>query len=528
MKKALKVFLIFVISVIILAVAAAFIAPYFLSDPLEETLSEEFSRQTDQDYSLTFSTFDIGVFTSSISVDSIVVESKDDNLQIRSIEARSFSINGINWFSLISQKIPSFSEIEIQSPRVKLNERTIRASSFEQKSSADSSKIPDLTQFDIIIRDGAGSIVRADSSELFSATGIDLRATQVDLNRLMDGSALLFLEDLDLTGGSLKWSLKETYYELSAEGFHFDKSGQSLNISQLALTPLLPKYEYAKARGRQIDRIQLDIPEIQLSGVNIDSLVSKQLNIDSLIISEPWLEVFRDKHRERATGPGRAKPMLHQASSAIPIALQLNGVRINKGTIIYSEHKPPSDSAGHISFNNLNATLGPFRSATHPNFKNDPLLLHVDTDFMNAGALQVDIRYPFYRTDNYHHITAKLGPIDPKQVNNMLKRVGFVEVESGMVHSLDAEYELTNVASSGEVTVLYDSLKVSFLNKRDPGDENILQKAGNFVANTFLIKSNNGGENPRVGEIDHERNEQKSIFAYWWRSLLSGLKDSIR
>jgi hypothetical protein len=47
------------------------------------------------------------------------------------------------------------------------------------------------------------------------------------------------------------------------------------------------------------------------------------------------------------------------------------------------------------------------------------------------------------------------------------------------------------------------------------------------LANTFKVKSDNTGENIRTGAINVEREINKSVFNYWWKSMLSGLKSSI-
>ena len=49
-----------------------------------------------------------------------------------------------------------------------------------------------------------------------------------------------------------------------------------------------------------------------------------------------------------------------------------------------------------------------------------------------------------------------------------------------------------------------------------------------FLANTFVINNKSpNGKNLRVGEIYFERDKQKSIFNFLWKSLLSGIKPSL-
>lgn len=100
-------------------------------------------------------------------------------------------------------------------------------------------------------------------------------------------------------------------------------------------------------------------------------------------------------------------------------------------------------------------------------------------------------------------------------------------MKTGIVESLKAEFEVKSDTSSGEVLLLYRDLKISFL-EEDSGEQRFQERLKDFVANTFSIKSENTEEDPRVGKIQFERETNKSIFAYWWKSLLSGIKDTIQ
>lgn len=527
MKKALKVSLIVVISLLLLASILIWTASYFLNEPLKQALSDEFERQTDQAYTLSLSDIDVGILARSVSVDSIVVEPDSASPHIRRIAAKTLSINGIKWWSLWDKSFPDFSSIVIDEPEVEIFERPLTSSSFSAGSTQDSSDIPDIAKFDLTIKNGTGKIVREDRAIVLSIADINLEAEQVDANALLDGSELIFMENLKMDGGNLKWSMEKKLYEFTIGSFSFDKSGQILNITDLALTPVLPKYEFSEIRARQLDRIELDVPRVQIKGISIDSLASEHLELDTLKVEDAWLEVFRDKHKERPPGID-TKPLLNEVAKAIDFSFGLNTAVITNADIIYEEHKPPSDSSGSVSFNDIDATLTDFRSATHPAFYDDTLKLHVESLFMNVAPLTVDVFYPVFDEQNTHTLRAELGSIDPKEVSEMLEHVGFVRVDDGLVESLETEIVLANETSSGEVLVLYRDLKVSFLDKDDPEDQGLKEKVGDFFANTFVIKSDNAGDNPRVGNIDFEREKEKSIFAYWWKSLLDGLKNSIR
>ncbi|MEX0845804.1 MAG: hypothetical protein WD022_11005 [Balneolaceae bacterium] len=528
MRKVFKVLSVAILSLLVLVGAFLLFAPALFSDSLKSAMINEFQKQTEQDYTLDFSTFDIGIFRRSISVDSLVVQPDSASPHIRKIAASSISVNGIKWFSLFNKSFPDFASITLINPEVELFARDYSASSFSGSGDdLNEEKRGYLTTFNLIIKNGSGKIVREDRTEVLVVDNLSLEAEDVNLNALLFGSELVFLENLSINGSGLKWSLEEKLYAFTIADFSFDKRKEFISLTDIKLTPVVPKYEFSNLRAYQLDRIDLKIPRAELSGFKLDSLSEEHFELDTLKIFDAWMEVFRNKQIDRAPGIA-TKPLLNKVAHAMDLSFGLNHTLISNATIVYEEHKPPSDTSGSISFNEINASLTNFRTARHPNFHQDTLKLHVESLFMDVAPLTVDVLYPIFDENDTHYLKLKLDSLDPKAVSDMMEHVGFVRIENGFIESLEAEYKLNAESSTGEVLVLYRDLKVSFLNKDDPNSKNIFQWAGDLIANTFVIKSKNTGDDPRIGEIDFEREKEKSIFAYWWKSLLSGLKNSIK
>ncbi|MDZ7682012.1 MAG: hypothetical protein U5J63_09965 [Fodinibius sp.] len=81
-------------------------------------------------------------------------------------------------------------------------------------------------------------------------------------------------------------------------------------------------------------------------------------------------------------------------------------------------------------------------------------------------------------------------------------------------------------SAKGNAILRYRDLKISLLD-RETNEQNFSKKVTSLLANTFKVKRDNAGPNPRKATIEFEHNSKKSVFNYWWKSLLSGLKTSI-
>jgi hypothetical protein len=75
---------------------------------------------------------------------------------------------------------------------------------------------------------------------------------------------------------------------------------------------------------------------------------------------------------------------------------------------------------------------------------------------------------------------------------------------------------------------IYNDLKVQM----PESDENKAEGITGFallIANNFIIKDSNpkGDKPPRLSSIEFVRNKERFMFHYTWKSILSGLKETI-
>src|SRR5699024_11970210 len=83
--------------------------------------------------------------------------------------------------------------------------------------------------------------------------------------------------------------------------------------------------------------------------------------------------------------------------------------------------------------------------------------------------------------------------------------------------------------ANGSVIMNYENLKFSVVDIQTQKQEGLKENLVTFLGNNLLIKKNNTPETGmQAGTIDFKRDKTKSIFNYWWKSLLSGIKDSAK
>jgi hypothetical protein len=145
---------------------------------------------------------------------------------------------------------------------------------------------------------------------------------------------------------------------------------------------------------------------------------------------------------------------------------------------------------------------------------------------MGKARLTANFSFPMADSSNKQHIKGNLQPMEMQTLNEALVPLASVRINSGQILGMDFDMTLGEQQAEGEVKLRYEKLNISLLNKKSNKEE-FANKISSLLANTFKIKSKNKGNDLRIGKVDFEREEEKSTFNYWWKSLLSGLQSSI-
>ncbi|HWA32975.1 MAG TPA: hypothetical protein VG737_02545, partial [Cyclobacteriaceae bacterium] len=147
--------------------------------------------------------------------------------------------------------------------------------------------------------------------------------------------------------------------------------------------------------------------------------------------------------------------------------------------------------------------------------------MHVESRFMDAGSLKADFTFPL-RGKKPYTVAGALRDFSMPSVNSMLVPAGNVKVESGKMEEMKFRFRYNAFRSDGELEVNYTDLKVLSLKK----DDRKPNKVVSFLIGLFVKKKidEKDARDKRLGQVQWERDSQKGILNYWWKSILSGIK----
>ncbi|MEL7834211.1 hypothetical protein [Fodinibius sp. Rm-B-1B1-1] len=536
MKRYQKIVVGVLISAIVLIGSIQIYISFFLDEQLKETAVERFHEATDDAYELEIKDFDLQILGRQLSLSGIQLSKKEassgSDIQLTLDE---FNVSGIGVIKLLLQHELSLNNIEIINPDIYVTapkkESSTQKTPWHRPSQqlskmvlkvVDQISVPNLNITGLSLYYNRANLPVAPLLSL-SNSDIKLHNITIDSTSLKD-ERVIPADDITIAFRNVQFQTPNELYKITTGDVDFSTTDSQLVLREFSLIPQFDKQAFSDNVGHQIDRLNMDIKEIKWDGIDIEMLNKAESITTRLInITNADINIYRDKRPPES--PKKYKPLPQEMIRDIPFPTTIDSIHISNSNIRYTERKPNTEKAGYIEFAHLSADFTDLTNVeAHWDNGRTPTL-HATTNVMNKGQLEAQFTF-MMTSDNRQEIKGSLQSMDMQPLNDALEPIAFVRIEEGNILGLDFEMNLSAKNAGGSLTLEYENLKISLLDE-GLSEESFGNKAKSFVANTFKLKSDNKNDDLRSAKVDFERVEHKSVFNYWWKSLLSGLKSSI-
>jgi hypothetical protein len=298
----------------------------------------------------------------------------------------------------------------------------------------------------------------------------------------------------------------------SREGYLFAKGGK--------VNPLYSAREMAEKKGYETDQFDVQFETFSMDKFDLKRWFEENDLAASLVrFDEPSISIHRDKSFPREERDERSLPTDHLRN--LPFTLQIDSVAIRNGFLSYTEDFVDEGRKGNITFNNVDLTVEKLQNHHHE----DSISISVSSRFFDLADLNLSGEFVLQEQSS-HTIRGSMSGFDLTQLNQHLEKWVFVRVGKGNADHLDFYFSADEDRALGEMQFIYHDLEIRFLDE-DSLEETRNRRLRSFFANLIRVRSGNSADNPRIGTIDFERDKERSVFNYWWKSVASGLKDSV-
>ncbi|MBS1598717.1 MAG: hypothetical protein JST75_10880 [Bacteroidetes bacterium] len=295
---------------------------------------------------------------------------------------------------------------------------------------------------------------------------------------------------------------------------------KNLSLDSLSALPVLTWEEFNEQSSFQRDYIKVRTGNVDAKGFDLLRYAAeKKLVIENLTVDRPVLNVSKDKRLIFQTGI--IKPLPAHMMMKINFPVLIDTTNIKRGYVSYTETSEKTLKTGVISFNNLNAWIHPLKNFDI--YPTDSLRLRAEASMMDSMNVSLRIRESYTDSLAGFWMTVGIKPTEIPILNPVLEPLASVQVGSGKLDHLEMRAVGREYISFGEMKFFYHDLKVKILKNGELEKKSFLTSLATFVANKFVIRTNNTS---REGRVFFIRNRERSIFNYWLKMTLSGVASS--
>jgi len=395
-----------------------------------------------------------------------------------------------------------------------------------KQAKSEKSKVPLLTSISLkrfLLSGGSFQLIH-NNEILASSPDINFTAEQINLvkNNQDDpvgytyGQVKIFLSDIALHSES-------GLYDMSLDSLTANKRDSSVVLKGFRMIPKYDKKEFSKKLNFQSDRLDVRVGKIDLARVGFKRLLAGQpLNISSIILDSLDAEIYRDKNV--AINLNRFPKFYNELFLKISLPVILDTVLITNSKIKYEELAAGNITVGNIIFSDFN-----LRTYTLSNQKIDSTIVHemrlyINAKVMGDGPLNAELALPLEGNLHDFRCSGSVGAMKLSPLNGMLESSINMIFKGGKLNRMTFDFRANDNTSKGWMEFLYQDLDVVLL-KKDPGKEYGFLS---FLANTMTLSNNPApGRDLKTVEIGFERDKNKGIIGYIWKTIQSGMVRTI-
>jgi hypothetical protein len=289
---------------------------------------------------------------------------------------------------------------------------------------------------------------------------------------------------------------------------------------------MIPKYdkkEFSRKLEFQNDRFDMKIGQLKIGHVGIKKFIAGgPLEISSIIIDSLDADIYRDKNVP--FNSNRFPLFYNESFLKVPIPLYIDTVAITNSKIHYGELVAGHPIAGSILLDNFRLQSYNLTNQTDKDAIDNTMHFYVQAMVMGEGAMNVELILPLEGDLHKFECSGSVGAMRLKPLNDMLAPSINMKFNDGKVTQMKFFFTANDNNSKGWMEFLYKDIDVVLM-KKDP-DKNwgVVSLLANWAAT-----SNNPapGKDVKIVEIGFERNKNKGLINYVWKTIQSGMVRTI-
>jgi hypothetical protein len=502
----------------VIGVLAFFAIRSFIFSEIHSAIDKKLQALESSGFNVHYDSLSVNWKTNVIEIRQLLLEKRSNDtscLHPEFISVGKIRANGFRLFPVIFRNVLSFDNFYVEGLKVVMRENSqlMRDSSLGRGN--------DFTlNIDRSFIESA-EFIYTDSVNCKKITAIksDLTIEGLVLELNADESFQYHISNLSFN--STEIALPEAMYTFTIRQTEMDFVSQILRIDSVQIIPDAGKIEFGRKKGFEIDRYEAIIPFVEASNVAF-SFRDSSIVTAGMAEIQFYLKVFRDK---RLPFVRKKKLLPVEQLRDLPFNLAVDSLKIRKSYVRYEEFAEGSSEPGSVYFDNLHASIYNISNTSH----SGSTKMQARANLFGQGNIDLFVNFPL-EAQKRSTASGALANFNLPELNPVLTPTTNIKVESGQMEKLSFNFSFNDIRSDGKIELNYSDLKLTIFkedddNKNDPEKDNLKT----FIMNAFIFRTNMDEDVPdekRMGTIAYLRDNNRSIFNFWLKSVVSGIKSA--
>lgn len=368
-------------------------------------------------------------------------------------------------------------------------------------------------------------MLRTQNLETLAVADIDINIRKIDLpfGKVAETLAADAFARTEVHLREINYKLPKGFYEIVIQKVDISGTDSLITLSELQLIPQYDKKEFGKKMGYQTDRMELNVPTLEIRDFDLARFVATDtVHVRNIVIAEASLVAYRDKNVP--FDHSRRPKLPQQMLAALPLPVDIEKVEVKNANILYQQIDPYADAPGEVPITRLYGTIYNVTNIRPVISRRGAMMWDVQAIFFGDGKMKVEIMFPKNIQSADFSFNATMGPMQFTGFNQMIVPTEGVKIEQGTINSLWLRADAGEESAAGPMVLNYANLKVAVLKDNPEKSED---KSGllSLLANIVINSSN---QNPAdTATMYFERDKERSIFNYLAKTVVSGLKATV-
>lgn len=513
------------------------VSSWYLNKYVRVRIEKAFSEQTSGEYKLSIGSLKLNFLRRHILFANVAVQPDKLKEGDPSYEghARELSFDGLHVIKYLMGRGAEVNEILISEPKVTMISGEISDVQDDADSTAFSlygvikefAKSIKVNRFNVENFEFSLFNKRTDSTPSLYSKRNSFLIVKLKIDQETSKLPGMFEADtISLSIFNFSYTANDSLYTYDVGTMHVNYTDSMLVFDSVKMIPNFNKRWFGNVAGKQTDRFDINVGRLIFERVDLrhffeyHGFKSQKLSIQSLVI-----KAFRDKNDKREYFE---PPSVQRLLKTSPIYIRIDTVKVYDSRIVLEEVAPTKSSPGSIIFDKINAEMTGLTNDSSLFTSESGISFKANSMFMGEGNLGATYFFPLSTMDMEFKCTGLLTGLPMNTLNRMLEPTVGVSIKSGYIDTLEFEFDAGENTSNGWMRFIYNDLEVEL--PEETGEKHDFKdKLLIFLANNVVLKKNNptGNKPVRKVPIQYERNKQRFMFNYTWKTMYSGIKETV-